>query len=95
MLDAIAAQRVKVATLSKDLRNVRHERWSSTVATLWQERPGVVNHWLYAAGSPCGTTPILNAKGMQCTPLCTFGAAVQEYWVHSLLRRRPSVEQTA
>ena len=55
----------------------------------------VVYHWLHAAGSSWGSSPILDAKGMQCTTLSSVDAAVQEYWVQTVLRRHASVDEEA
>jgi hypothetical protein len=37
----------------------------------------------------------LDAKGMQCTTLSSVNAAVQEYWVQTVLRQHASVDEEA
>ena len=84
---AISTQRSLVARITRELRKLRHERWSGSLASLWRDRPGVVFHWLHAEGAPWGSTPILDAAGQQCTTVATVDASVQAYWVHSVLRQ--------
>ena len=91
----IAAQRAVVSQITKALRRERHQRWRDSTAVLWRDRPGVVFHWLQAAGSPWGATPILDAVGRQCLSLMEVDAAVRGFWVDGVMRQHASVDVVA
>ena len=90
---ALRAQRTLVSQHTRELRQKRHQRWLHILPTLWHERPGVICHWLHALGAPWGTTPILEESGTQCTSVTAVDRAVQQYWVHQVLRRHSSVDE--
>ena len=89
---ALSTQKALVARITKELRKLRHERWSNSLASLWRDRPGVVFNWLHAVGAPWGSTPILDSTGNQCTTIAAVDAAVQAYWVKSVLRQHADVD---
>ena len=84
---AAAEQRAVIHRITRELRRARHDRWANSLASLWQDRPGVVYHWLHAAGAPWGSLPVLDESGMQCTSVAAVDAAVRGYWVDQVLRR--------
>jgi hypothetical protein len=77
------------------MRVARHARWRSGLAATWRDRPGVIYHWLQAAGAPWGSLPILNEAGLQCTSVGAVDAAVQRYWVDTVLRQHASIDPDA
>lgn len=95
VLAALSAQKALVAQLTRELRKIRHKRWSTLLPTLWQERPGVIYNWLHAVGAPWGTTPILDASGSQCLSVSEVDVTVRQYWVEGILRCHASVDSTA
>ena len=94
-LSALQAQKALVARLSRELRQLRHRRWSTLLPVLWQERPGVIYHWLHESGTPWGTRPIIDESGHQCLSLSEVDATVQRFWVQKILRCHASVDNAA
>ena len=92
---AVTAQKALIARLSRELRQVRHRRWSRLLPTLWHERPGVIYNYLHDIGAPWGTTPILDELGHQCLSVSEVDGAVQRYWVDRVLRCHSSVNAGA
>lgn len=89
---ALAAQRASINRINREMRRARHDRWKSLLPSLWQQRPGVVYHWLQASGTPWGTSPILDESGLQCLSLSEVDRAVRKFWVDSILRSHASVD---
>ena len=92
---AIRRCRDAVDLLNCKMRSERHARWRDQLPQLWRDRPGVIYHWLHAAGAPWGSTPILDESGLQCTTAVAVDAAVRAYWVDSVLRQHASVDPAA
>jgi hypothetical protein len=73
-----------------DMRRTRHLRWKAKLPTLWHTQPGVIHHWLHAAGPSWGSVPILDSDGLQCTTIESVDQAVRSFWVDSILRHHAS-----
>ena len=96
VLAKIQALRVEINRINLEMRRARHARWKGGLTALWRERPGVVYNWLHANSAPWGTTPILDEAGMQCLSVAAVdAAAVQGYWVNSVLRQHTSFDGNA
>ena len=93
--DASLRERAAVQRLLVAMRRERHTRWKDTLATSWKERPGVIYHWLEAAGVPWGTSPILRDDGVQCCTLGEVDVAVRGFWVDQVLRQHAAVDESA
>ncbi len=95
VLAKIQALRVEIKCINLEMRRARHARWKGGLTALWRERTGVVYNWLRANSAPWGTTPILDEAGMQCLSVAAVDAAVQGYWLNTVLRQHASLDPNA
>jgi hypothetical protein len=95
MTAAFTRERAEVHRLLRQMRRERYKRWRDALPTTWKERPGVVYHWLQAAGAPWGTTPILRDDGSQCCTPPEVDTAVRGFWVDQVLRQHADINNTA
>ena len=104
--ESMTALRVGVQTAMKEgrqqlerclrqMRAARQTRWRELIPQLWRDRPGTVCGWLRGDSAAWGSTPILDAHGNQCTTVEAVDAAVQSFWVESVLRRHAGVDGEA
>ena len=73
----------------------RQKRWRESLPRLWRDHPGVVYGWLRGESTAWGRTPILDANGLQCATLPAVDEAVQQFWVHTVLRRHVATDGSA
>ena len=75
------------------MRRERSARWQELLPRLWRDRPAVVYHWLHAAGAPWGTTPIMDAAGLECVTPAAVDVSVRGYWVDTVLRQHAGLDE--
>ena len=87
--------RVQLERCLRQMQVVRQKRWRESLPRLWRDHPGVVYGWLRGESTAWGRTPILDANGLQCATLPAVDEAVQQFWVHTVLRRHVATDGSA
>lgn len=96
------AARVSAASCRRDLegllracRQERTKRFRAVLPRLWKEDLGVIQRWLRGETMPWGTRPVLDSAGQQCMSVEAVDAAVQAFWVGSILQKHALVDEDA
>ena len=90
--DAMRDVQARLQRCQRVMRAERQKRWREALPRLWRERPGTVYGWLRGESAAWGTTPVLDSEGHQCATVEEVDAAVQQYWVQSVLRRHAGAD---